>query len=289
VPHYRETVTAIHGLGTRDLAVPGQGIDASDRDGAVNIRPWPVRAYFGPDGIGAYPAGGTLHLVTANEGDPREFEDARVAELRLDPTAFPDAAGLKRPQNLGRLRITRVEGDSDGDGDFDRLYTLGARSMAVWSADGRLIADTGDEFERTTAEAVPAFFNTPDDANRFDGRSPDRGPEPEPLAIGEVAGRWYAFVGFERIGGVIAYDVTEPEAPRFAFYLNNRNFAIDPAAVCVQNRPKAPACAEVGDLEPEALRFIPATESPNGHALLVVTHEQTDSVLLLQLNPRGGG
>ena len=149
--------------------------------------------------------------------------------------------------------------------------------------------DSGESFERKTAEAVPAFFNTPDDANRFDNRSPDRGPEPEPLTVGSVAGRWYAFVGFERIGGIIAYDITDPMAPRFAFYLNNRNFAVDPAAVCQPDSVKSPACAAVGDLEPEALRFIPTEHSPNGRALLVVTHEQTDSVTLLQLDPTGGG
>jgi hypothetical protein len=285
----RETVTSIHGLGTRDLNVAGQGIDASDRDGAINIRPWPVRAYFGPDGLGLYPADGGLYLVTANEGDPRDFEDARVAELRLDPLAFPDAAELQRPDNLGRLRVTRVEGDTDGDGDFDELYTLGARSFAMWATDGRLVFDSGDAFERRTAEAVPAFFNTPDDVNRFDGRSPDRGPEPEPLALGEVGGRWYAFIGFERISGIIAYDITEPARPRFAFYLNNRNFAVDPAAVCQLGRIKSPECAAVGDIEPEGLLFVPAETSPSGHALLVVTHEQTDSVTLIQLDPIAPG
>ena len=103
---------------------------------------------------------------------------------------------------------------------------------------------------------------------------------------GEVDGRTYAFIGFERIGGIIAYDITEPAAPRFAFYLNNRNFAVDPASVCEPDRPKPPACAAVGDLEPEGLLFIPADQSPNGQALLVVTHEQTDSTTLLQLQPQ---
>jgi 2',3'-cyclic-nucleotide 2'-phosphodiesterase / 3'-nucleotidase / 5'-nucleotidase len=281
----RETVTAIHGLGTRDLNVAGQGIDASDQDGAIAIRPWPVRAYFQPDGIGVFPADGALYVVTANEGDPREFEDARVSELVLDPTAFPDFADLQQPANLGRLRITRIEGDVDGDGDYDRLYTLGTRSFAIWSGDGRLVFDSGDDFERKTAEAVPAFFNTTDDRNSFDNRSSDRGPEPEPLAVGSVGGRWYVFVGFERISGIIAYDITEPTAPRFAFYLNNRNFAVEPIAVCQGEGPKTPECAAVGDIEPEGLLFIPAEQSPNGKALLVVTHEQTDSVTLIQLDP----
>jgi hypothetical protein len=285
----RETVTAIHGLGTRDLNVVGQGIDASDQDGAINIRPWPMRGYFGPDGIGTFSAAGALYVVTANEGDPRDFEDARVGELALDPAAFPDFAELQRPENLGRLRVSRVVGDTDRDGDYDRLHTLGTRSFAIWRANGQPVFDSGDAFERKIAEAIPAFFNAPEDANRFDGRSPDRGPEPEPLAVGSVAGRWYAFAGFERIGGVIALDISDPTAPRFAFYLNNRNFAVDPAAVCERDSVKSPACAAVGDLEPEALRFIPAEQSPSARALLVVTHEQTDSVTLVQLDPTGDG
>jgi hypothetical protein len=286
---FSEAVTAIHGLGTRDLNVPGQGIDASDRDGAINIRPWPVRGYFAPDGIGVYETAGGRFVVTANEGDPRDFEDARVAELTLDPEAFPDAAALQQPENLGRLRVTSVEGDADGDGDFDALFILGTRSFAIWTEEGEPVFDSGDDFERRTAEAVPAFFNTGDDRNQFDNRSPDRGPEPEPLAVGEVAGRWYAFIGFERISGVIAYDITDPSSPVFAFYLNNRNFALDPAEVCESGRPKSDDCAQVGDIETESLLFIPADESPNGRALLVATHEQTDSVTLIGLEPLGRG
>jgi DNA-binding beta-propeller fold protein YncE len=282
-------VTAIHGLGTRDLNVPGQGIDASDRDGAINIRPWPVHAYYGPDGIGVYPAGGELFVVTANEGDPRDFEEAVVGDLVLDALAFPDAALLQRSENLGRLRVTGVEGDTDGDGDFDRLYALGTRSFAIWDTDGGLVFDSGDAFERLTAAAMPTFFNAPEDNNAFDGRSKSRGPEPESLALGEIDGRWYAFVALERVGGIIAYDITEPSAPRFAFYLNNRNLAVDPAAVCRSNWPKSLACAETGDLEPEALRFISAAESPSGAALLVMTHEKSDSVTLLRLTPTTDG
>lgn len=280
-----ETLTAIHGLGTRDLNRPGQGIDASDRDGRVNIRPWPLRGYYQPDGIGVYPAGSPLYLVTANEGDPRDDETARVGSLRLDPSAFPQASLLQRPENLGRLGVTRVEEDRDRDGDHDQLLLLGTRSLSVWTTSGQQLFDSGDAFERVTARAVPRFFNTGDDFNRFDARSDDRGPEPEPLAVGEVAGRWYAFVGFERIGGVIAYDVTDPARPAYAFYLNNRNFAVDPGAVCEPNERKSAACAAVGDIEPEALLFIPAERSPNGMPLLVVTHEQTDSLIVLELRP----
>jgi hypothetical protein len=104
---------AIHGLPERNLSLPGQGIDASDLDGGIFIRPWPVLAHFEPDGIAVLANDSGTWLVTANEGDPRDFEDARVGELALDPSAFPQAAVLQREENLGRLRVTRVEGDTD--------------------------------------------------------------------------------------------------------------------------------------------------------------------------------
>lgn len=66
--------------------------------------------------------------MVANEGDPRNTdlfsEKVRVGDLPLDPVAFPDAAALQRPEALGRLQVTKVEGDPDGDGDVDRLVLL---------------------------------------------------------------------------------------------------------------------------------------------------------------------
>ena len=36
---------------------------------------------YQPDAIGAYRAKGKRYLVTANEGDPREFEELRAEDL----------------------------------------------------------------------------------------------------------------------------------------------------------------------------------------------------------------
>ena len=99
-------VTRLMGLGLKDHSVAGSGFDASDRDGAIRIAPWPVRGYYMPDGIASYEVGGLTFLVTANEGDvrvsPAYTEARRVSELRLDPAAFPEAAELQKDANLGR-------------------------------------------------------------------------------------------------------------------------------------------------------------------------------------------
>ena len=92
------------------LEVFHNGLDASDRD-KINIRPWPVKGVYMPDGIVSYRVGGETFLVTANEGDAREYtkfvEVVRVGatSVLLDPLKFPNAAVLKNNTNLGRLNI----------------------------------------------------------------------------------------------------------------------------------------------------------------------------------------
>lgn len=283
----RNEVRDILALGSKNHLVWGKGLDASDEDGRIRIARWPLRSWYQPDYIAAFPANGRTFLVTANEGDPRDFsgfqEAARVADLPLDAVAFPNRMTLQQPANLGRLRVSRIEG-KNARGHYERLYAFGGRSLAVWTAGGKLVAETGNSFERITAAAVPRFFNVPDDSNAFDETSDQRGPEPEPLAVGAVGGRQYVFVGLERIGGVMVYDVTNPYRLHFEQYINNRDFAVDPAAVCEKGKPESPACAAVGDLSVEGVLFIPATRSPIGVPLLVLSHETSNSVTLFRID-----
>ncbi len=262
-------VASLTGLGFKDHSLPGNELDASDRDGAINIRNWPVFGMYQPDTVAAFSYLGKTHLVTANEGDAREYEGTpgfveleRVRNVTLDPVAFPNGSTLRDNANLGRLRITTTLGDTDGDGDFDELHAFGARSFSIWSSEGEQVYDSGSVLERITAAALPADFNSTDDENgSFDSRSDDKGPEPEGLAIGEAYGRTYAFVGLERIGGVVVFDISNPMAPTYIQYINTRDFAGDAEQ------------GTAGDLAPEGLLFIPRGESPTGNPLLVVTNE----------------
>ena len=136
-----------------------------------------------------------------------------------------------------------------------------------------------------TAAAEPAFCNSSDTSNGLDQTSTGRGPEPEALTVGTIGERTYVFVGFERIGGVMVYDVTDPRRPHFEQYINNRNFAVDPATACVTDKPKSSLCAAAGDLSVEGLLFIPAGSSTTGVPLLVVAHETSDSVTLFRIDP----
>jgi hypothetical protein len=266
-------VTALVALGTKDHDTVANAFDASNRDDAINILPWPVVGMYQPDAIASYRARGKTYLVTANEGDARDYdafsEEERVADLVLDPTAYPNAQELQLDENLGRLNSTTATGDTDGDGDIDLIHAYGARSFSIWSAEGELVYDSGSDFERITADLIPDDFNSTNDENgSFDNRSDDKGPEPEAVAVGRVFGRSFAFIGLERVGGIMVYDVSNPVAPRFVQYINNRDFAGDAAA------------GTAGDLGPEGVLFIPRSKSPIKAPLLVVTNEISGTTTL---------
>ncbi len=275
----RGEVTELLPLGAADQALPGQELDASDRDAGVNLRGWPVLGMRQPDTIAACTIEGNTYILTANEGDPRSYdtydEAVRVGKLTLDQDAFPDAHGLQRDENLGRLQVTRTLGDDDGDGDFDRLFAFGARSLSVFTTEGRLVADTGSLFERVTAERLPEHFNSDGKKNgSFDSRSDVRGPEPEALAVGVVSGRTLAFVGLERMGGIVTLDLSDPGSPGFVGYTTTRDFKGDPEH------------GTAGDLAPEGLVFIDAADSPTGEPLLIATHEVSGSVTVFAVRDR---
>jgi hypothetical protein len=177
-------VTKLVGLGFKDHSLAGNGLDSSDRDShAINIVPRPVLGMYQPDAIAAFEHQGRTFLITANEGDVREWlglpgdtEAARVSALGLDTAAFADAATLKTNPLLGRLNVTKFKGNTDADADFEQLYSFGARSFGIWDAGGSLVFDSGDFLERLTAARNPAFFNATKPTTRTISRTRTTGP-----------------------------------------------------------------------------------------------------------------
>jgi hypothetical protein len=247
--------------------------DASDRDGKVSLRHWPVLGGYMPDGIEALQVGGEDFFVTANEGDTRDYDARRLADVELDPAHFPDAAALQSSASLGRLKISAFDGDLDADGDFDEIQAFGARSLSIWDRAGNLVFDTGSLFEDVTSRALSSAFNSNNvDNGSFDRRSDDKGPEPEGLEIAEIDGRSYAFVGLERVGGIVVLDLVDPRAPVFVEYVNPRDFS---------------GSAQRGsarDLGPEGLKFVPAAQSPTGRGLLLVANEVSGTTSAYDVN-----
>lgn len=294
------TVTDVFSLGLKDWSEAGpwsgSGFDASNRDDAINIRHWPILGIHQPDTIRLYETDSETYLVTANEGDARDYdgwtEEFRIKDLQLDPAAFPDAATLQEDANLGRLRVTSTLGvgngcdpssvatDVEADCVYHTLYGYGARSMSIFRVTETgldKVFDSESRMEEITADAFPAHFNSTNDENdSFDSRSDDKGPEPEGMATGVIDGRTYAFVGLERIGGVMVYDITEPEQTAFVQYINNREFGL----------PNTPEALTTTDLGAEGLYFIDSANSPdaNGRPLLLVGNEVSGTTTVFSID-----
>ena len=282
VDYTKPKVVALKGLGFKNHYKRGNALDASNRDDAINIKNWPVYGMYQPDAIASYSVGGKYYLVSANEGDARDYdgysEEERIKDLDLDPEVFPNAEDLQEDENLGRLNSTTANGDADGDGYFEKLFAYGARSFSIWDAYGNQVFDSGDQFERITATLLPDDFNSTNDENgSFDNRSDDKGPEPEGVAIGKVGNRHYAFIGLERVGGIMVYDISKPKRPKFVQYINTRDFDGDAEA------------GTAGDLAPEGLLFIPKYDSPTNKPLLVVSYEVSGTVTVFEINDGGYG
>ncbi|NJO05546.1 MAG: DUF4397 domain-containing protein [Chloroflexaceae bacterium] len=486
------TLLEVAGLGFKNHNVGETGLDASNRDGIINIQNWPVRGMYQPDAIASFEIGGETYLVTANEGDSRDYdgysEEARIADLRLNPALFPNAEELQQDENLGRLLVTKstaflsdtakvrlvhahpdvppvditvlqdgtqiagpltlafgdvsdylelpggtyqvviapqglgisipvtvdlfggsfntftvfknvglplnvdvrhftdnpnapesgnakvnvyhlsetaglvdvvanidgvtetlvddlpfvsdvtmagelvrtpqievAEGTYDlavtpadddsvvaldlsgtelNDGDIlsvfaldgnvytpaitattaltenitvSRLWPFGARSFTIWNSAGQLVYDSGNDFEIITAGIYPRYFNAnydEDEGFLFDERSDDKGPEPESVTIGTIGDNTYAFIGLERIGGIMVYNVTNPQNPRFIQYINNAELdGIIPNA---------------GDVSIEGIIFVPAEESPSGTPLVVTANELSGTTTIFEvIDPNG--
>ncbi len=271
------TITNVWSYGFKDHSLTENALDASNQDGMINIAAWPVKGMYMPDAIHSFEAAdGQTYIITANEGDARDYdtysEEARIRDLVLDPTVFPDAATLQANENLGRLLTSIEMGDIDGDGDYDELYSYGARSFSIWSEDGTLIFDSGREFADIVSTLFPDDFNSNNSGNSsFDNRSDDKGVEPEGVDVGMINGRMYAFIGLERQSAVLIYDITDPANPVYQRYLSNRDFS-------VSNNDIAIVADAAGDLGPEGLKFIPASDSPDGMPYLITGNEISGTV-----------
>ncbi|MEE4350139.1 MAG: choice-of-anchor I family protein [Pacificimonas sp.] len=269
-----ETFVDIFSAGIKDYSLPGNAFDPSDRDGAIAIQNYDVKGWNQPDGIATFTIGGETYVFTANEGDSRDFDETRVADLNLDPAAYPNAAALQADEVLGRLQADNLSGDADGDGDIDQIWAFGGRSFTILDSDGDVVFDSGDDFEQITAAArVPNAFNNDDfvpgagdPAVVDDNRSDAKGPEPEAIAVGQVGDRVLAFIGMERDSGIFVYDVTEPSLSLFVDYIDAR---------------------ADGNISPEVIQFIPATDSGTGNAQIAVSFEVSGTTAVYDILAEG--
>ncbi len=268
-----KTLGNIWGLGQKDMSIPGNGFDASDTNGEILIANWPVKAYYNPDAMAYLKAGSTNYIVTANEGDEKDlggFSERTTVGANtytLDPTIFPNASVLKATHNLGRFRVTNVNGNKDGDSEFEEIHALGARSFSIFNADTKAIVyDSGDQFERHVAANHPLIFNADNEANGAKARSRAKGPEPEGVTLGTIKGQTFAFITLERTGGVMAYNVTDPNNVTFTDYKHSRM-----------------TTAYGGDNGPEGITYIAPENSATGKAYVIVANEISGTLSMYEV------
>ncbi|TGE16378.1 choice-of-anchor I family protein [Hymenobacter elongatus] len=273
--------TSLRSVGFQDHRQPGTALDASDQTPDVLLANWPIRGLRLPDAPATFDVGGQRYLLTANEGDAREYsaltEAVRLGDAAypLDATAFPQAALLKNRQVLGRLNVTNKLGDTDGDGDFDQIYAFGGRSFSILNATtGALVHDSGDLLERVTSTDATfgAIFNASNTTGNpaRKNRSDDKGPEPEGITTGIIRDTVYAFVALERIGGLAVFDVNNPAQPRLVQYVNNRSIT-----------------SGTGDQGPEGIVFVSAVNSPTRQPLIILANEVSSTVAVYGIQVRG--
>ncbi|MDH5975670.1 choice-of-anchor I family protein [Vibrio splendidus] len=303
-------VDAILGLGGKPWDTAQ--LDASNKDKNIgNLQSYAMlEGLYMPDSITSYSIDGNTYIVTANEGDGREYgikttqkvcddkgfewdgDDYKATEnyttekdfciayvdevrgKKLDVDANHLLAGALIDNNqLARLKVIKPQGTLAAD---QKVQAFGSRSFSIWDESGELVFDSGDDFARIVLEQDPANFNSTNDNNQSgDDRSDDKGVEPEAIEVAEINGKHYAFVGLERQGGIMVYDVTQPKNASFISYLNNRDFTqpvctkVDEDGDCDNDTYNSKA----GDLGPESIKYF----TRSGNHFIAVGNEVSGS------------
>ena len=322
------SIETVQGLGYKDYGLPGNEFDASNKDDGVNIKNWHVYGTYMPDGFDSYTVNGTVYLVTANEGDGREYltdatdaadcdaqggflydggdcfhylDEIRIKDLGSDQFSADLKAKLgadfQDQDKLGRLKVITDLGLVDPSACatvattgqpisfpdeepvagcvYENLYSFGARSFTIWdTTTGRPVYDSGSDIEVITAQQLGDSFNASNDDNAGDDRSDDKGPEPEAVEIAQFEGNTYAFIALERVGGVMVYNINNPQNAQFVQYINSRDFDGDAEEL---------STAGQTDLGPEDMVFVTAEDSPTGEALLLVSNEVSGTLAVFSV------
>ncbi|MBP2637308.1 MAG: Ig protein [Firmicutes bacterium] len=244
--------TAIKGLGFKDHSIEKNAVDLL-KDKKIDIKPQQVYGAYMPDGIASYESKGSNYILTANEGDGREWGAyTNIATAVIDG------------QKVDALKNTEHVGLS-----ADKVYTFGGRSFSIWQADTlQQVFDSGSDFESIAAKKYPKYFNASNKDVVLDSRSGKKGPEPEDVKVGRIGDKVYAFIGLERMGGVMTYNITDPANAYFVDYCNTRDFSANIA----------------GDVSPEGLCFVAADKSPTGRPLLLAANEVSGTVAIFEVH-----
>ena len=249
-------VTRVDSLGFKDYSSGDNKVDLYKKDDAINITNTDeFLGIYMPDGISSYEVDGKTYLLTANEGDSREWGD------------YINEVEEKYGESKSKI-VTLNTDDYDGFDDLSKKYLFGGRSFSIIDASTMtMVSDSSGEFEEITAKLLPEYFNCSNDDISFEDRSGKKGPEPEDIKTMIIDGKVMAFIGLERIGGVMMYDVSDPTNPTYVDYLNLRDFSDDIS----------------GSVSPEGLCTVSAKDSPTNKPMLIIANEVSGDVNVVEV------
>ena len=327
-------VESIKGLGTKSwasIADGGQGykLDLTNKDDVFTLNSYPqLVGYYMPDSIAAFTVNGDEYVISANEGDGREYIyettqqacdtanhawdgddyapggddenatdysnemddcisytdegrgkdlDVAAAHPLMNESVYGADGTIANKNAIGRIKVLM---DNETIAADENVPTFGARSFSIWNAQGDLVFDSGSQLSEIAND--DSHFNASNDVQENDNRSDDKGVEPEAVEVAVINGATIAFVGLERHGGIAAFDVSNPEAPVFLDYLNNRDFTADVCTVVdgdgeCDNDTYNPAA---GDLGPESIEYF----TREGNHYIAVGNEVSGTTTVFDLN-----
>jgi DNA-binding beta-propeller fold protein YncE len=235
-------------LGTKDFSLPGNEIDPNDQDGEIRLRNVPGLGLYQPDTIATYEHRGRTYLVMANEGDARDNGSGDSEDERRGSAGNASVEYVADGSELGRLTLSNVDSVRGGP-----LVKFGAHSFSIRDTDGKIAFDSGSQLDR---EAIRLGIYD-------DGRSDNKGVEPEGLALLRVKDRTLAFIGMERTlkSAFAVYDITDPKKARLLDTIVSE-----------------------GDVSPEGLKAFRA----NRGYYVAVANEVSDTTSLFRLKLAGG-
>lgn len=248
-------VAGVYGMGFKNHNAVGNELDlikGKDSAQGISIANKNVYGVYMPDALSVINIDSKDYILTANEGDAREWEEyVNITESKLT-----DSAG-------NSVKYEHLISDYHDGFEENNTYVLGGRSFSIIDARTmKVVYDSGSEIERFTASAYPEYFNSSNKNIELDNRSGKKGPEPESVTTFFSKGVPYAAVALERIGGLMFYDISNPSDAKFIKYVNTRDFSADIA----------------GDVAPEGLYALSDTESPTGNAIIFAAFEVSGTV-----------
>lgn len=290
------TVTAIYGMGFKDFSLDTNAIDSNDND-KIEITKKP-RGFYGlyqPDGVGTFSVEGNRYVVTANEGDSREYQlhdqvlfseevEGDFFVGKLTPSANSSLyASIVDGGDLNGLRMSSAIGRNE-NGLYEAIYAFGGRSFSVYRQDANQLTQVYDSGKVLAEEHVSRYrtwFNGQVSPSKtvsqsFDSRSDRKGIETEAVHVATVGGDRILFLSNERTSTLFVFQMENPSSPELLATATNINTQL--------TGQEAYDARTLGDADPEGLVYVPPSSSPvTGKAVLIVAGSYSGTVSLYEV------